>query len=91
MKMQNVQSVTNPYQREGFTMEESLVTPVEHFSGETPSGKNFLSAKEKEDAESRTWTGSNAPLADIINALVLVCVQNLSSMRMKKRGDSRSY
>ena len=68
MKMQNVQSVTNPYQREGFTTEESLVTPVEHFSDETPSGKSFLSAKEKEDAESRTWTGSNAHLADTLNA-----------------------
>ena len=88
--MQNVQSVTNPYQREGFTTEESLVTPVEHFSGETPSGKSFLSAKEKEDAESHTWTGSNAHRADTINASALVCVQNLSSMRMKRRGDLKS-
>lgn len=91
MKMQNARSVTNPYQRDGFTTEESLVTPVEHSSGETPSGKSFLSAREKKDAESRTWTGSNAHHADTCNALVLVCGQNLSSMRRKRRGDLKSY
>ena len=65
--MQNVESVINRYQRAGFTTEESLVTPVEHSSGETPSGKSFLSAREKEDAESRTWTGSSALPADTRN------------------------
>ena len=66
--MQNVQSATKPYQRAGFTTEESLVTPVEHSSGETPSGKSFLSAREKEDAESHIWTGSNVLPADTCNA-----------------------
>ena len=51
MKTQSALSATSLYQKEGFTMEEFPVTPVEPSSEETPREKSFLSAKEKVNAE----------------------------------------